>query len=75
MNRTQLVVGDFNNHSCFMATRYVYFPFLNCKVKCGATALDVADRQNAHSEVTAVDAVSGACNVIVNSYALDRQRR
>jgi hypothetical protein len=32
-----------------MATYYMYFPFLACEVKCGAAALDVADRQNAHS--------------------------
>jgi hypothetical protein len=27
----------------------MYFPFLTCEVKCGAAALDIADRQNAHS--------------------------
>jgi hypothetical protein len=35
--------------SHFMATWQMYFPFLTCEVKCGAAALDVADRQNAHS--------------------------
>ena len=37
-----------------MATYYMYFPFLTCEVKCGAAALDVADRQNAHSMTLAV---------------------
>jgi hypothetical protein len=32
----------------------MYFPFLTCEVKCGSTALDVADRQNAHSMTLAV---------------------
>ena len=32
----------------------MYFPFLTCEVKCGAAALDVADRQNAHSMTIAV---------------------
>jgi hypothetical protein len=32
-----------------MATYHMYFPFLTCKVKCGAAALDIANRQNAHS--------------------------
>jgi hypothetical protein len=32
-----------------MATWQMYFLFLTCKVKCGAAALDVADRQNAYS--------------------------
>ncbi len=37
-----------------MATYYMYFPFLTSKEKCGATALDIADRQNAHSMKMAV---------------------
>jgi len=37
-----------------MATYYIYFPFLTCEVKCGAAALDIADRQNAHSITLAV---------------------
>src|SRR5258708_36113513 len=37
-----------------MTTNYLYFPFLTCEVKCGAIALDVAERQNAHSMTLAV---------------------
>jgi predicted nucleic acid-binding protein len=37
-----------------MATWQMYLPFLACEVKCGAAALDVADRQNAHSMTLAV---------------------
>ncbi|KAL2132770.1 hypothetical protein VTI74DRAFT_3394 [Chaetomium olivicolor] len=37
-----------------MATYYMYFPFLTCEVKCVAAALDIADRQNAHSMTLAV---------------------
>lgn len=48
------IAGDV---SYFMATYYIYFPFLTCEVKCGATGLDVADRQNAHSMTLAVRAV------------------
>ncbi|ATZ47770.1 hypothetical protein BCIN_03g00740 [Botrytis cinerea B05.10] len=40
--------------SHFMATWQMYFPFLACEVKCGAAALDIADRQNAHSMTIAV---------------------
>ncbi|KAK3347465.1 hypothetical protein B0H65DRAFT_460550 [Neurospora tetraspora] len=49
-------IGDFlgGDQSFFMATYYIYFPFLTCEVKCGATALDTADRQNAHSMTLAV---------------------
>jgi hypothetical protein len=40
--------------SYFMATWQIYFPFLTCEVKCGNLALDIADRQNAHSMTLAV---------------------
>lgn len=54
-------VGDLllqpTDFSYFMATWKMYFPFLTCEVKCGASALDVADRQNAHSMTHAVRAV------------------
>lgn len=52
-------IGDFiaGDQSFFMATYYMYFPFLTCEVKCGAAALDIADRQNAHSMTLAVRAV------------------
>ncbi len=44
-------IGDFlaGDLSFFMGTYYMYFPFLSCEVKCGAAAIDVADRQNAHT--------------------------
>lgn len=34
----------------------MYFFFLTCEVKCGAAALDIADRQNAHSMSVALKA-------------------
>ncbi|KAK9235056.1 hypothetical protein V1525DRAFT_390809 [Lipomyces kononenkoae] len=53
-------LGDFiaGDQSFFMGTYYMYFPFLTCEVKCGAAALDVADRQNAHSMTIAVRVVA-----------------
>ena len=53
------LIGDFiaGDQSFFMATYYMYFPFLTCEVKCGATAIDIADRQNAHSMTLAVRAI------------------
>lgn len=35
----------------------MYFPFFTCEVKCGASAIDIADRQNAHSMTIAVRAI------------------
>jgi hypothetical protein len=46
------VPDTFTSH--FMATWQMYLPFLTCEVKCGAAALDIADRQNAHSMTMAV---------------------
>lgn len=48
---SNFIAGD---QSFFMATYCMYFPFLTCEVKCGAGALDIADRQNAHSMTLAV---------------------
>ncbi|KFY16289.1 hypothetical protein V491_05374 [Pseudogymnoascus sp. VKM F-3775] len=54
LERLQPFVGETTGTSFFMATYYMYFPFLTCEVKCSATALNVADRQNAHSMTMAV---------------------
>ncbi|KAF2237789.1 hypothetical protein EV356DRAFT_564406 [Viridothelium virens] len=43
--------------SFFVATYRMYFPFLTCEVKCGTVALDVANRQNAHSMIIAVRSI------------------
>ncbi|KAF4480035.1 hypothetical protein FAGAP_12236 [Fusarium agapanthi] len=52
-------IGNFiaGDQSFFMATYQMYFPFLTCEVKCGAAALDIADRQNAYSMTLAVRAI------------------
>jgi hypothetical protein len=51
-------IGNFisGDQSYFIAAYYMYFPFLTYKVECGATALDIADQQNAHSITLAVRA-------------------
>ncbi|KAH7016657.1 hypothetical protein B0J12DRAFT_417504 [Macrophomina phaseolina] len=55
--RLEPFIGDLEDESVFKATSLMYFPFLTCEVKCGTAALDVADRQNAHSMGIAVRAV------------------
>ena len=57
----------------FMATTRVYFPFLTCEVKCGAAALDVADRQNAHSMSVAVRALVGLFRYVKREKELNRE--
>ena len=54
LKRLEPFIGDLSDTSFFMATYYMYFPFLMCEVKCGTAALDVADKQNAHSMTMAV---------------------
>ncbi|PQE15168.1 phosphatidylserine decarboxylase protein [Rutstroemia sp. NJR-2017a BBW] len=54
LKKIQTFIGGFSEMSLFLGTYYMYFPFLTCEVKCGTAALDVADRQNAHSMTLAV---------------------
>lgn len=56
----------------FMTTTRMYFPFLTCEVKCGAAALDVADRQNAHSMTVAVRAFVELFKCVGREKELDR---
>jgi len=54
LKRIEPFVGGLTDTSFFMATYSMYFPFFTCETKCGAVALNVADRQNAHSMAMAV---------------------
>lgn len=51
----------------------MYFPFLMCEVKCGAAALDFADRQNAHSMTIAVRAVVELFRYVKREKELNRE--
>ncbi|KAL2186419.1 hypothetical protein L209DRAFT_806751 [Thermothelomyces heterothallicus CBS 203.75] len=68
-------IGDFitGDQSFFMATYYMYFPFLTCEVKCGASGLDIADRQNAHSMTLAVRAVVELFRVVNRENEVNRK--
>ncbi len=59
LSKLEPFVGEIGSKSTtyFMATTRMFFPFLTCEVKCGAAALDVADRQNAHSMTVAVKGI------------------
>ena len=63
----------FGDQSYFMATYYIYFPFFTCEVKCGAAALDVADRQNAHSMTLAVRAIVELFRLVGREMELHRE--
>lgn len=66
-------VGTPWDESYFAATWYIYFPFLTCEVKCGAAALDIADRQNAHSGTLAVRAVVELFRLVNREKEIDRE--
>lgn len=57
LKKIQPFVGGLCDTSFIMATWQMYFPFLTCEVKCCAAALEIADRQNAHSMTVAVRGV------------------
>ncbi|KAF2802877.1 uncharacterized protein BDZ99DRAFT_491919 [Mytilinidion resinicola] len=51
LEKLQPYTGDLLvNYSWFAAIYNMYLPFLSSEVKCGAVGLDIADRQNAHTQ-------------------------
>lgn len=73
LNRLDPLKGSVFDTSFFVATFRVYFPFLTCEVKCGAAALDVADRQNAHSMTIAVRGVVELYKAVKREKELNRE--
>jgi len=75
LNKLSPFIGDWINGdlSYFMGAYNMYFPFLTCEVKCGAAALDVADRQNAHSMTIAARAVVELFRLVGRESELHRQ--
>ncbi|EQL33493.1 hypothetical protein BDBG_01427 [Blastomyces gilchristii SLH14081] len=66
-------VGEIGDMSYFMSTAYMYFPFMTAEVKCGMTALDIADRQNAHSMTLSVRGVVKLFRVVKREKELHQQ--
>ncbi|KAM4066807.1 hypothetical protein HRG_012176 [Hirsutella rhossiliensis] len=68
-------LGDFiaGDQSLLMGTYYMHFPFLTCEVMCGAAALDVADRQNAHNMTLAARAVVELFRLVKREDEVHRQ--
>ena len=67
------LIGSVFENSLFVATYRMYFPFFTCEVKCGAAALDIADRQNAHSMTVAVRALVVLFRSVKREKELDRE--
>ena len=68
------IVGNIvTDISYFMATYYMYFPFLTCEAKCEDAAFVVADRQNAHSMTLAVRAVVELFRLVKREKEINRE--
>lgn len=73
LKKIQPFIGGFLELSFFMSTYYMYFPFLTCEVKCNTTALDIADRQNAHSMTLAVRGIVELFRLVKREKELHRE--
>lgn len=75
LKKLEPFVGEIGStlQTYFMTTTRMYFPFLTCEVKCGASALDIADRQNAHSMIIAVRAIVELFRSVEREQELNRE--
>lgn len=73
LKRLDPLIGTVYDTSFFVATYRMYFPFFTCEVKCGTAALDIADRQNAHSMTIAARAVVELYRAVKREKELHRQ--
>lgn len=64
--------NELEDCSYIAATYNMYFPFLTSEVKCGASALDIADRQNAHSQTVALRNLFQLFRLVGREHELNR---
>lgn len=78
-NREQLqklrpYIGDPLADCSLMAATYnMYFPFLTSEVNCGATGLDIGDRQNAHSQSVILRGLTALFRLVGRENELHRE--
>ncbi|KAH8707169.1 hypothetical protein GQ44DRAFT_731851 [Phaeosphaeriaceae sp. PMI808] len=75
LRRLELFIGDLQDEyqSYFLATWYIFFPFLTCEAQPGGGAYDVADGKNAHSTALAVRAVVELFRLANREEEIDRE--
>jgi hypothetical protein len=71
--KLQPLIGQLDDQSYLAATYNMYLPFLTSEVKCGASALDIADRQNAHSMTLALRGLVGLFRLVGREKELHRE--
>jgi len=73
LSKLQPLLSDPLYLSYFRATYYMYFSVLMCKVKCGATGLNIADQQNAHSMTLTVRGIVELFKLVKKKNTLHRE--
>ena len=73
LKKLQPSIGDWQTTSRLVATDEMFFPFLTVEVKCGNEALNIADRQNAHSAAVAANAVVELYRLVSRQEELNRK--
>ena len=72
LKKLQPSIGDWQSTSRLVATDEMFFPFLTTEVKCGNEALNIADRQNAHSAAVAANAIVELYRLVSREDELNR---
>ncbi|MCJ1425257.1 hypothetical protein MMC29_003145 [Sticta canariensis] len=73
LRKLQPSIGDWQTTSRLVAIDEMYFPFLTAEVNCGNEALNIADRQNAHSAAVAANAVVELYRLVSRQDELNRK--
>lgn len=73
LKKLQPSIGDWQTTSRLVATDEMFFPFLTSEAKCGNEALNIADRQNAHSAAVAANAVVGLYRLVSRQDELNQK--
>ena len=73
LKKLQPSIGDWQTTSRLVATDEMFFPFLTAEVKCGNEALNIADRQNAHSAAVGANAIVELYRLVSRQDELNRK--
>jgi len=74
LRKLQPFLGDLLKDSTIIAATYnIYLPFLSAEVKCGAAALDITDRQNAHTQSVSLRGLYTLFRLVGRKKELHRQ--
>ncbi|KAF2182073.1 hypothetical protein K469DRAFT_740566 [Zopfia rhizophila CBS 207.26] len=74
IQKLQPFIGNEMEGWSYVAATYdMYLPFLTCEVKCGAAAMNIADRQNAHNRTVALQNLVELFRLVGREKELNRE--